>query len=78
MVNIDDLLGQAYRLDQQAGHRPEAVALIRDAAKDLSVAAVLRQRRDQLRQVREARRFGDRDGCHVTATMVDLLNAALP
>lgn len=81
-MNIDDLLGEAYRLDQTQGHRAEAVALIREAAKEGRVGEVLHQKRDQLRELRRARqqfRGGIMlDGCHVTAVLVDLLNAAIP
>jgi len=77
-MNIDDLLGQAYQLDQRGGRRQAAVMLIRDAANmDPAIAAILRQKREQLRAVREARRLGERDGCHTTAVLVELLNRAL-
>lgn len=77
-LNIDDLLGRAYHVDQRRGQRVQAIAMIRDAANDPLVATILREKRDHLRAVRWARQFGERDGCHVTATLVDLLDRALP
>ena len=78
LINLDELLGNAYRLDQAAMQRPRAVALIKEAAaSNPAIRAALVHRRDMLRQVRDARQVLDRHGCHVTATQFDLLDAAL-
>lgn len=77
-LNIDELLGRAYRAMSVGGNRPEAIKLIQDATADPAVALVLRQKRDYLTAVRDARRMGQQDGCHVTATLVELLTRALP
>lgn len=77
-MKIDDLLGQAYALDQIAHNRIAAIKLIRDAlAADHSANELLRQRAVHLNAVRAARRFGDRDGCHVTAVLSEILNQAI-
>lgn len=75
-VNIDNLLAEAYRLDQTGGTRQRAVALIREAATSDLVATFLKDRRDYLKKVRDQGRIGDQNRCHVTAVLVDLLDAA--
>ena len=77
--NLDDVLGNAYQA-VIGGSKIAAVNLIRQTIQaHPGVELVLRDRLDSLTAVREARRMpGDeREACHVTATVADLLKAAL-
>jgi hypothetical protein len=73
-VNLDNLMGEAYRLYQMKGNRPAAVALIKKTVADEPVIEpFLRERLVYLSGVPfGVGKRGEDQRCHVTGILVDL------
>jgi hypothetical protein len=70
-LNLDELLGEAYRLYQIKAHKREAAALVQQAVDaEPVIAPHLRDRLAVLRRVAEKRRHG----CHVTRALIEILD----
>ena len=75
-VNIDDLLGEAYTLDQVKRKRGEAVELLRAKFADEETAPMLKREMYRLRDVVRARTVGVHCSCHVSKVCLELLAEA--
>ncbi len=77
-MELADILGEAYRLDQVSGAHSSALALLKDAfTEDAAMGAAARTELSRLDAVVKARQSGDFHGDHVSKVCRDLLAAAL-
>ena len=74
-MKLDDVLGEAYMLQQRQADKPKAIAMIRSAFKETpELRTSAGARLQQLNQVIAAR---GRRACHVSSVLYDLLGQAL-
>ena len=75
MSRLDDILGEAYMTMQRQADKPAAIAMIRNAFKEMpELRTSAGTRLQQLNQVIAAR---GRRACHVSSVLYDLLGQAL-
>lgn len=78
MSKLDDILGDAYTIDQVGHDRAGAIQVIKAKIEGNSELRELAQSEfERLAPVVQARSSGGRHGCHVSAVCLDLLRGAL-